>query len=300
MWKLFKAAAVAWSDDNAPMHAAALSYYTAFSIAPLIVIAVAVTGLLFGETTSSGAVFNTLASLLGENGARAIQAMTKAAGANRDGGIVATVLGLVTLLIGASGVFTQLQQSLDFLWKARPKPGRSLATILRQRVLSFSMVAVVAFLLLVSLLVSAALAAAEKFVGDRLPGGGALWHLANAGVSIAVITFLFAAIYKILPDVKLAWRDVGIGAFATAILFTAGKFLIGLYLGKSSVASAYGAAGSLVVLLLWVYYSSIIMLFGAELTRVYALRGGRRVELKENAEYVRLAPVNELPRGRVA
>lgn len=285
-YSLVKDAARGVSEDNVPMMGAALAYYTAFSIAPLLVITVGIAGMVFGEKGNAD-VFETVRGLLGENGAQAVQAMVEAASSKPHGSFVATVVGVVTLLVGASGVFGQLQAALNVIWKAALRPDAGWAVTLRRRLLSFSMVGVIAFLLLVSLVVSTILAAAGKLFVVLLPGGEIVWEAVNMLVSTGVITVLFALIFKVLPDVRLPWRDALIGGFWTSLLFGFGKLGIGLYLGRSGVASAYGAAGSLVALLLWVYYSSQILLFGAELTRAYAVRSGRRLPPKAASAPVR-------------
>jgi membrane protein len=202
-------------------------------------------------------------------------------------GIVASGIGLVMLVIASTGVFAQLQDSLNTIWRVVPKPGRGILGILRDRLLSFLMVIVAGFLMLVSLVVSAALAALGKFFNYLLPVPEAVLQTVNFLVSFAVITLLFAMIYKVLPDAKISWSDVWIGAAVTSLLFSLGKFMIGLYLGKSSLASAYGAAGSLVIILVWVYYSAQILLYGAEFTAVYAIRYGSRIVPTENAMFLK-------------
>jgi membrane protein len=199
-------------------------------------------------------------------------------------GLLAGILGVVTLLIGAGGVIGQLHDSLNTIWGVQPKPGNGLLSLLRERFLSFAMVVGLGFLLLVSLVVSAVLTALFQVLGGALPGGTVLWHAVELLVSFGFITLLFALMYKALPDVRIAWRDVWIGAAITALLFTVGKFLLGLYLGQSGVTSAYGAAGSLVLVLLWVYYSALIVFFGAEFTQVYATTYGAGMRPAENAE----------------
>jgi membrane protein len=280
--RLVKAAARASSEDKVPMMGAALAYYTAFSIAPILVIAIGVVGIVFGERGGTG-VFDTIRGLIGDNGALAIQSMVDGAASKPHAGVVATAVGIVTLLVGASGVFGQLQEALNVIWKVTLKPTAGWGVTLRRRLLSFGMVGVIAFLLLVSLVVSAGLSAAGKLFMGALPGGEAVWQAVNAIVSFGVISALFALIFKVLPDVKLPWRVAWTGGLWTSLLFSAGKLVIGLYLGKSGVASTYGAAGSVIVLLLWVYYSSQILLFGAELTRAQVERSGLRVVPKDSA-----------------
>jgi membrane protein len=274
----------AWTDDYATTHAAALSYYTVFSVAPLLLIALSLGGFFFGADALEGHVVNALSGLLGPNGAKAVQEMLKASSLEK-GGIVAGIVGGAVLLIGATTVFAQLQESLNVIWKVRPTPGKGFATLLRQRILSFAMIVVIAFLLLVSLVLTAVLAAVGEFANGRLPGGAAVWQILNFGASFALVALLFGAIFKILPDVKLGWRDVRFGAVITALLFTLGKLAIGLYLGKSAIATTYGAAGAAVIILVWAYYSSAILLFGAEYTRQHSLAIGRKIEFKEGAEW---------------
>ena len=271
-----------WSDDKAPRLGAALAYYTIFSIAPLFIIILAIAGLWFDKQSAQEQIFGQVGSLVGEQGAKAIAGMLQAADKPHQG-IVASALAVVTLLLGATGVFVQLQDALNTIWEVKPKPGRGIMGFIRQRILSLAMVFGIGFLLLVSLVVSAGLAAAGKWFEGAMPGGEEVWHAINFIVSFAVIAVLFTFMFKYLPDVKIAWRDVWLGGALTALLFTVGKFALGFYLGRSSVSSAYGAAGSLVIVLLWVYYSAQILFFGAEFTQVYANRFGKRLEPAENA-----------------
>ena len=265
---VLKATASAWGEDNVPRLGAALAYYTLFSLAPLLIIVIAVSSLVFGEDAAHGRIASEINGLVGEKGAEAIQAMLQNAGAQKSSGIVATVVGLATLLFGASGVFGELQDALNTIWGVKARSGRGIVDIVRSRFFSFAMVLGIVFLLLVSLVVSAALAALGKFGSGRVPT--TLLHGVDLVVSIGVVAVLFAMIFKIMPDVRIAWRDVWVGAFATSILFTVGKILIGLYLGRSGIGSAFGAAGSLVVVLVWIYYSAQILFIGAELTKAYA------------------------------
>jgi membrane protein len=282
-FSLLKATFFEWLDDQAPMLGAALAYYTVFSLAPLLIITIAIAGLVFGAEAAQGQIFDQLRGLLGDASGKAMEEIVQSASAEPKTGVVATVIGLVTLLFGASGVFGQLQASLNIIWGVQPKPGRGILGIIRDRILSFGFILVVGFLLLVSLLLTAAIAFVGKQFGAMVPGMEALIQLLNAILSLAVITLLFAMMFKILPDANIAWRDVWIGAFITALLFTIGKFALGFYLGRSGVASSYGAAGSLIVLLIWVYYSSQIVFFGAEFAQVYANRFGSHVTPSSNA-----------------
>jgi membrane protein len=282
-FSLLKATLFEWLDDQAPTLGAALAYYTVFSLAPLLIITIGIAGLVFGAEAAQGQIFDQLRGLLGEASSKAMQEIVQSASAEPKTGVVATVIGFVTLLFGASGVFGQLQASLNIIWGVQPKPDRGILGIIRDRTLSFGFILVLGFLLLVSLLLTAAIAFVGKQFGAMVPGMEALIQLLNSVLSLAVITLLFAMMFKILPDAKIAWRDVWIGAFITALLFTIGKFALGFYLGRSGVASSYGAAGSLIVLLLWVYYSSQIVFFGAEFAQVYANRFGSRVTPSNNA-----------------
>jgi membrane protein len=273
VWQLLTETFHQWNEDKPFQLAAALSYYTVFSLAPLLIIAIAVAGLVFGREATQSQIMNTMQGLVGPQGAQAIQAMIQNA-STPNSGLFATIVGLVTLLLGAGGVVGQLQDSLNTIWGVVPKPDLGFKGQLRTRFISFAMVLGIGFLLLVSLVVSAGLTAFLQFVGGASVGESIVWHGVEMLVSFGFTTLLFALIYKVLPDVYMAWKDVWIGAAMTSLLFTLGKFLIGLYLGKSSVTSAYGAAGSFVVILLWVYYSSLVFFFGAEFTQAYATRYG--------------------------
>jgi membrane protein len=264
-----------WWEDNAPRLGAALAYYTLFSLAPLLIIVIALAGLIFGRDVAQGYIVTQIQGLVGPEGAGAIQAMIESARKPATG-ILASLFGLTMLLIGATGLFTELQSALNTIWEVPEKAKAGLLSLLKNRLLSFTMVLGMGFLLLVSLVVSAALAAAGSFLSSIIPSVVVVGELLNLVVSLVVITLMFAMIFKYLPDVTIAWNDVWIGAVATALLFTVGKSLLGLYLGTSSVASAYGAASSLVIILIWVYYSAQIFLLGAEFTQVYStLRGSR-------------------------
>lgn len=282
MWDLLKEAFNEWREDKASRLAAALAYYTIFSLGPLLVIVIAIAGLVFGEAAARGEIVAQVEGVLGREGAEAIQRMIENA---RDpaSGTIATILSIVALVFGASGVFGQLQDALNTIWDVTPKPGRGLMGIVADRFLSFVMVLGIGFLLLVFLVLSSVLTGLGTFFGDFLPVSESLLQILNLLVSFAVITLLFAMLYKVLPDVEIAWGDVWIGAAMTALLFTVGQFLIGLYLGRTAVASTYGAAGSIVIILLWIYYSAQIFLFGAEFTQVYARRHGARIAPAEEA-----------------
>jgi membrane protein len=283
MWHLLKEAASDWSRDRAPRLGAALAYYTVFSLVPFLVVIIAVIGLVFGQQAAQSAILSQIGELVGEQSAAAIKDMIQRAD-QPSTGLFATALAVGTLLLGASGVFGQLQDALNTVWGVEPKEGRGLWGFIKDRFLSFVAVLGTGFLLLVSLILSSALAAFGKWFGGLLPIPEAVMQLMNFALSFLVITGLFALIFKVLPDARVAWRDVWIGAALTAALFTIGKFALGLYLGKSNVASAYGAAGSLVLVLLWVYYSAQILLYGAEFTQVYANRVGERIVPTPDAE----------------
>ncbi|PSB43252.1 ribonuclease BN [Cyanosarcina cf. burmensis CCALA 770] len=271
-----------WNEDKASRLAAALAYYTVFSLAPMLIIAIAIAGAVFGEEAARGEIVTQIQGLVGRDGAQFIE--TAIEGASKPkAGTIASLISIAVLLFGASGLFAQLQDSLNTIWEVQPKPGRGLIGILRDRFLSFTMVLGVGFLLLVSLVLSAGLSGLVNFLGSLLPGIGALLQIANFVLSFAVTTLLFGLIYKVLPDVKIAWSDVWSGAIVTSLLFSIGRFALGLYLGNSSFGSTYGAAGSVVIILVWVYYAAQILFFGAEFTQVYARRYGSRIVPTKNA-----------------
>ena len=286
IWRLARESVSGWVEDKVSRHAAALAFYTIFSLAPLVVIAVAMVGLVFGEDAAEGRLVGEIGALVGPDSAQAIQSMVAEARQPSDG-VLATVVGVVVLVIGATTVFAQLQDSLDEIWGVKPRPGRPVRGILRARATSFALVLAVGFILLVSLVASAAVSAATSLLGRVLPMPGEVLHAINFAVSFSLTALLFAAIFKVLPDVEIGWRDVWVGAVVTALLFSIGRFLIGLYLGRGSVASAYGAAGSFVVILFWVYYSAQILFLGAEFTRVYAERYGSHIEPSPGAVPIR-------------
>jgi membrane protein len=271
-----------WQKDGALDLGAALAYYTIFSLAPLLLVALAVAGLLWDRGQIQGQLIAEIQGLIGPQGAQAVQTMLENAG-RHGSGVIASILGVATILFGATGVFVQLQNALNRVWNVEAKPGLGIWSFVKTRLISFGMVLGVGFLLLVSLIVSTTVSAIGKWAAGLLPGSETLMQALTFAVSFALITFLFALMYKYLPDVEIGWRDVWIGAVVTALLFTLGKFLIGLYLGKSSVASTYGAAGSLVVLLLWIYYSSQILFLGAEFTQVYATHYGSQIKPSKHA-----------------
>jgi len=284
LFDLLKETVQEWNEDKASRLAAALAYYTVFSLAPLLILVLALAGAVLGEEAAKGQLVGQIQGLVGRDGAELIE--TTIQGAHRPGensGVIASVISVAVLIFGATGVFAQLQESLNTIWEVTPKPGRQVKGFLQQRFLSFGMILGIAFLLLVSLVVSAGLAALNSYMSHLLPGIDFLWIVLNWVISLAVVTLLFALMFKFLPDAKIAWTDVTVGAFITALLFTIGKSLIGIYLGNSSFGSTYGAAGSLVVLLAWVYYSAQILFFGAEFTQVYARRYGSRIVPNKDA-----------------
>jgi membrane protein len=273
---IFGRAVAGWWNDNVPRMGASLAFYTLFSLAPILVVAIAIGGLVFGAEAVRGQIVGQIQGLIGRDGAEAVQALLE--GASRPSSSwTATGAGMVTFFLGATGSFLELQASLNTIWRVTPKPGGNFIRMLvLQRLISFGLAVALGFLLLTSLLVSTALAAIHGYMGNAFPGVLVLWEALNVVVSLGVITLLFAMIYKVLPDVRLAWSDVWVGALVTAGMFTIGKLVIGLYLGTTSVASTYGAAGSVVVILVWVYYSAQVVLLGAEFTREYVETFGRR------------------------
>lgn len=283
-WQVLKSAGIGWSNDRASSMGAAIAYYTIFSLAPTLLVAIAVAGFAFGRDAAEGAIVGELGTMIGRDGADAVQTMIRSAD-DMDAGIIATVIGVATLLLTSTGVFVELQSALNVIWKAPPAKRSGWWSLLRTRLLSLSMVFGIGFILLVSLVLSAGLTAVSDRLAASLPGLPLLLQAVTFLVSLAITALLFAMIYKVLPDVPIAWRDVATGAVLTAILFSIGRFAIGYYIGSSDLASSFGAATALVVILVWVYYSSQILLFGAEFTRAYAeLRGTRSGEAAETGK----------------
>jgi len=282
---LFKQTFVEWNEDKVPRLGAALAFYTALSLAPLLVLALRVAAIFFGDDAARGEIEHQMQSMIGEHGAESVQAMLESAN-QPETGLMATIFSLVTLLFGASGVFGQLQDSLNTIWEVTPKAGRGLWGLLQDRFLSIAMVMGVAFLMVVSLLVSAGLAFVGSYASQLLENSQIVLRGFNLLLSLLIFTGLFGLMFKYLPHAKISWKDVWYGAAMTAVLFTIGKFVIGLYLGHSSFANSYGVAGSLIVLLVWVYYSAQILFFGAEFTQVYANRYGKKIVPSDNAESV--------------
>jgi membrane protein len=273
VYRVLLASVNAWIDHRGASKGAALAFYTLFSMTPILILAIAVAGRFFGAEAAQGEIIAQLQGLVGPNGARAIQALLAAA---RDpaSGVVATIVSSVLLLVGATSVFAELKDSLDELWGVEQPLQSGIMALVRTRLLSFGLIVVLAFLLLISLIVSAALAVLERYAMGLWSSSVAAFSLLSSLISFGVIACLFAVVYKTLPNAVLSWHDVWIGALVTAALFSLGKYAIGLYLGNSAVASSFGAAGSVIALLLWVYYSAQIFFLGAEFTRQYALRLG--------------------------
>jgi membrane protein len=271
---LLKDAALDWVDDGAMRLSSSLAYYAIFSLAPLLVIVISMAGLVFGEDAARGQLSQEISNLAGARAGEAIQAAVQSSAAQKSTGLVATVLSTALLLFGASTVFAELKDALNAIWGVVVKPGRPFFTLLHDRFFSFSIVLAIGFLLLVSLIISVLLAALGLYMSGRFQFPPAVWQAWDFVISFAVVSGLFAMIFKLLPNVRLGWRDVWLGAVATSLLFTLGKFVIGYYLATSSVASSFGAAGSVVIVLAWIYYSACILFFGAEITKGYARRFG--------------------------
>jgi membrane protein len=286
MWTFLKSIIMKWLDDEPFQSAAALSYYTLFSLAPLLIISIAVAGFVFGHEAAQSQIVATIRGLIGQESAEAVQAMVQNASSRPTAGMISTMLGGIILLFGAGGVVGQLQTSLNAIWRVAVKSDSGLRYFIRKRFISFAMVLGVGFLLLVSLAVSAFISGFTQFIGSWFGNAAIIAQLLDILLSFGFITLLFALIYKFLPDVEIQWQDVWTGAALTSILFTIGKFFIGLYLGSSGVTSIYGAAGSLITVLLWVYYSSLIFLFGAEITQVYTNIYGSGVVPIEGVENI--------------
>jgi membrane protein len=282
--QLMVAATHSWIEDRAPSMGAAIAYYTVFSLAPMLLLVIVIAGLAFGQEAAEGAIIGQMSELMGRQGAVAVQAMITSADKSGSN-IVASVVSLVLLAVAATSVFGELQSSLNVIWKAAPPPRSTLISLLRTRLLSLSLIVGIAFLLLVSLMVSAALTAFAGFLNRIFPHLDLILRLINIVLSFSVTAALFAMIYKLLPDTRIEWADVAIAAVTASVLFTLGKFGISLYIGSRNVASAYGAAAALVIILLWVYYAAQIFLFGAEFAKAYAERyGSHRDRRRRRAE----------------
>ena len=274
---LLKDGFLRWWEHNPFELAAALAYYTIFSLTPLLTIAIAIAALAFGQDAAQNQIVGGLTELIGETSAKAIQEILRAATTNKQTGTLAAMAGAVLLLLGAVGVVAQLQQSLNFIWEVKVRSSSGWRRLIRDRLFSLGLVLAIGFLLLVSLVVTTLLSAVTTYFTEYYQSSGIIWQALDGAVSFVFVTVLFGLIYKILPDVQLTWRDVAIGATITSLLFTLGKFLIGFYLGHATIASTYGAAGSFVTLLVWVYYSAVIFFYGAEITKVFATRYGSGV-----------------------
>lgn len=277
-------------DDKLLRLSAALSYYAIFSLAPLLLIAVSVAGLVFGADAASGVLADELTASMGERAAETVQELIKNSRRPADN-ILAAVVGVAMLLFGGSGVFLQLQDALNTVWGLRTREGSGMRGMIRNRLLSFSMVLGAGFLLLVSLGLSTALHAASNWLADVAPLNSVIWSLLGSVASFCVITLLFATILRVLPDADIAWNDVWLGALATSLLFSLGEYVLSWYLGREATTSSYGSAGALVLILLWVYYSSIILLFGAEFTQVLASARGREIRPTERAVRVEVSVI---------
>jgi len=270
-----------FSDDKAPKLGASLAFYTIFSLSPLLIIVISIAGLLFGEDAAKGEIVGEIQDLIGNEGAQMVQTALKNA-SNTETGIISLLISFVTLVVGSTVVFIELQDSLNMIWKVKPKPGRNfIKGLLVDRFQSFALVVASGFLLLVSLIASAGISALSNYLQGKINLPFDLMQIINLVLSIGILFVMFGLIFKVLPDVLISWKDVWIGSLVTAVLFSLGKYFIGLYLGSNTLGSTYGAAGSLVVLLLWVYYSSQILFLGAEFTQVYANRFGSGIKPTE-------------------
>jgi membrane protein len=274
VWKMLKDTVLGFINDEALSRGAAIAFYTVTSIAPVLLIVIAIAGLAFGRDAAQNAITEQLSGLMGQQTAEVLQTAVASA-ASKSSGVVATIIGIIILMVTASGVFGEMQTALNVIWKAKPK-GTTASRLIRARAASLGLVAALGFLLMVSLVVSTVLTAFGNYLDSILPFGKVILTVLNVVVSLVLISFLFAAIYKVLPDRNLEWGDVVVGAIVTGVLFTIGKSLISWYIGSSAVASSFGAAGALIVLLLWVYYSAQIFLLGAEFTKVYANTHGSK------------------------
>jgi membrane protein len=278
--RLSETAVYKWLDDHAPTMGAAIAYYMVFSLAPILVMVIAVAGLAFGQKAAEGALFGELADLIGPESAVAVQAMLRSA-SDTGSGIFATVVGIGTLIIAATAVLGELQSALNVIWKVPPRGGLGIWRFLKSRLLSLAIILVIGFLLLVSLVISTALAAFSDYLDWLLPGLATILHIVHLILSFGLTTVLFAMIFKILPDSPVEWEEVWLGAVIAALLFTLGKYLISLYIGSSNMASTYGAAGALIIVLVWVYYSAQILLLGAEFAKAYSDRRQALLEARQ-------------------
>ena len=289
-WALLKNTGIEWWNDNTFRLAASLAFYTIFSVAPILLIAVGAASLFFARETAVNGVVEEMQRLVGEQGASAIrQVLESSAGLGQ--GAWAITVGVATLILGSSVVFAELQSALNQIWGVKSEVRRGLILdLVLDRLRSFSIALGVGFLLLVSLVLSAALSALQAYLTNSMPSVPWLWQAGNITISFFVVAILFAMVYKYLPDVEIEWRDVWIGAVVTSVLFNGGKYFISLYLGHTALGSAFGAAGSFAVLLVWIYYSALISFFGAEFTQVYARRHGRQIQPEKHAQEVEKHP----------
>jgi membrane protein len=277
---LLKTALVGWWNDRAMSLGASIAFFTVFSLAPMLLVAIAVAGLVFGREAAQGAIVAQLAGLTGGQTAAALEGMIASAG-SFESGVIGLLIGVATFLLLATGAIIELQDNLNIIWRAKPGQTFGIVAFVRTRLLSLTLVVGFGFLLMVSLILDAGLSWVGTYLEASFSGVTVILQILNSAIAFGIAALLFAMIFKILPAVPLTWRDVGMGAAMTALLFTAGKFVIGYYIGKSGVASAYGAAASIITLLLWIYYSSLILLFGAEFTKAYAESRGSRKEVAQ-------------------
>jgi len=285
IWLLLKDSAVAWDDDNIGQHGAALSFFTIFSVSPLLILVILLSSLEFGKEAASGHLVSQIRGLIGIEGAQFVQSLITNAYKSQSNALAA-FFSAVMLLLGASGVFIQLRDSLNIIWRVQLKPTGTIHAFLRVRLLSFALILGIGFLLLVSLIINAVLAAMSDYLRNLLAAFGGLVGVFDFTISFAGITVIFALMFKFVPSAHLKWTDVWIGAAVTSLLFTIGKLIIGMYLGSGAMGSTFGAASSLVIFMMWVFYSSQIVLYGAEFTRLYAVRFGSNIQPNANAVHV--------------
>ncbi len=286
VWQLLKKSTMEFVDGSDLKFGASLSYYTIFALPPLLIIIISLCGIFFGAEAVRGEIYGQIAHFVGKDSALQIQEMIKNVALSRDT-VFATTIGVITLLVGASGVFGEIQDSINRIWGIKAKPNRGFAKFVRNRLVSFSMIVVIGFLMLVSLMLNATVELFNNKLQDIFPQMSVyLFYTINLALLFVIITFLFAVIFKTLPDGKVSWKDALIGSTFTALLFMIGKSAIGFYLGSSKIATTYGAAGSLIIILLWVYYSALILYFGAEFTKVYAFTFGSKIIPNDYAVYV--------------
>ena len=281
--RLLKATFQEWQEDKASRIAAALAYYAVFSLSPLLVIAIAIAGTFFGQETAQEQIAEQLTALVGEDGVKPVLAALRNMTQPEIRG-VASLISIGVLLLGASGIFAQLQDALNTVWNVKPQPGQGMLAFIRKRVASFFMVLAIGFILILSLILSAVVSTLSRYQVDFLPGSAILWENLDFIVSLGLMTFIFCLMFKYVPDAKIRWKDVVVGSVITAVLFLFGKFLLGLYLSRGSLGSAYGAAGSLIVLLAWIYYSAQIILMGAEFTQVYTRMYGSKIRPSKHSQ----------------